>query len=660
MAPITVETAGERAVTLERDVKIPMPDGITLAANLYLPGTGVPVTPLPTVVTFIPYHKDGRGGLGYLDPFHRHFASRGYAALHVDFRGTGSSDGAPYRTMDGRERLDGHRIVEWAAEQPWCNGRVGAWGVSYGGITAMAIAETQPPHLRAIVPIHAPDDNHEAMIVHHGARLMFWPDPHWGAGMAASNLMPPLLADDTGEWLRIWDERLGSDPWLFDWYGAPPTPDHWERQRIDAGEIQIPAFVICGWQDAYPDSVVRLWPRLCGPKKLLFGPWKHVMPEWSVREPVDVVGQIDRWWDRWLKEEENGVDREPPVTIFVQGQESWRSEREWPLARATERRLYPAAGHALTDAPDGEGGGDEYRYDARVGLRALPYDACTGPIPYPQDQHGDDMLSLCYTGEPLPADLEVTGSPSVRLVFSVDVPVEEITLVAKLCDVAPDGRSFLVTFDHLAGERSTAVGADEQGTVYEAAFVLRPTAYLFRAGHRLRLAVSGGNFPYLWPSPRRYRLSLRRGFGFATELVLPTVGPQQPALPPPVIDPPSAAVRRAAGAGTERYFSHREETGSSVSFEGARTTELTVEPGSTLSISQHFAMTVDAEHPAHASTRTEAVWWLKRTSGGVEARVTTLTTLGNVHIDAAIDLDGAPYVRRQWNKNRERSRRERR
>jgi putative CocE/NonD family hydrolase len=649
--PSSAEPFTAREVTLRRDVWIPMPDGVTLAANLYLPAAES-TEAFPAIVTFIPYHKDGRGGLGYLDAYHRHFAARGYAVLHVDFRGTGSSDGAPYRTMDGRERLDGHQVVEWAACQPWCSGDVGVWGVSYGGITAMAIAETRPPHLRAIVPVHAPDDNYEAMIVHHGARLMFWPDPHWGAGMAASNLMPPLLADETGDWLRIWDERLASDPWLFDWYGEPPTPDHWARQRIDAGQIEVPTFAICGWQDAYPDSVDRLWPRLRGPKRLLFGPWKHVMPERSVREPVDTVTQIDRWWDRWLKGEENGIDQEPPVTIFVQGSESWRHELEWPPARACERRLFPAAGFVLADAPHGEHTGDDYRYDARVGMQALPYDACTGPIRYPQDQHGDDMLSLCYTGEPLTADLEVTGSPSVRLCFTVDVPVAEVTLVAKLCDLAPDGQSFLVTFDHLAGERAIAIGTDEHGTVYEAAFVLRPTSYVFCAGHRLRLAVSGGNFPYLWPSPRRYLLTLRHDPPFATELVLPVVGAQQPPLPLPLLDAPDEALTRTAGSGEETYFTHREETGSTVGFEGTRATALVVEPGTALSIRQHFVMTVDARHPAHASTRTEAVWQLTRASGAVDARVTTLTTLRNVHIEAAIDLDGGPYLRREWHKCR--------
>jgi uncharacterized protein len=643
-------TTGEREVLVQHDVAITMADGVELAANLCLPADGDGAW--PGIMTFIPYHKDGRGGAGYLDAYHRHFAARGYAVLHVDFRGTGSSGGAPYRTMDGRERLDGHHIVEWMARQPWCTGDVDLWGVSYGGITAMAIAETHPPHLRAIVPIHAPDDNYEAMIVHRGARLMFWPDPHWGAGMAASNLMPALRSDGAGDWLKSWEARLASDPWLFDWYGSPPTPDHWRNASVNAGEIDVPAFVICGWQDAYPDSVHRLWPQLQGPKRLLLGPWKHVMPEFSVREPIDVASEIDRWWDRWLKGIENGVDEEAPVAIFVQGAESWRQEHEWPPARLTETSLFPDGDHGLTDVAVEAAGDDGYAYDARVGLHALPYDACTGPIPYPQDQSADDHLSLCYTGAPLSSDLEVTGVPTVRLAFAVDVPVTEITLVAKLCDVAPDGQSRLVTFDHVAGDRAELVDASGPESIYAADIALRPTSHVFRAGHRIRLALSGGNFPYLWPSPRRYRLRVLRGAMPATTLTLPVVGPQEPALPVPTFGPPLPSIASAKATGEERYWTQREETGSSVSFEGKRTTELSVQPGTHLSIAQHFVMTVEADCPSRANTRTDATWELKRATGAVEVRATTITTLHDVHVEAAIDLDGFPYLHRSWRKHR--------
>jgi predicted acyl esterase len=591
----------------------------------------------------VPYNKDGRSGVGGMDAYHRHFAARGYNVLHIDMRGTGSSEGKPYRSFDRRERQDGHAAVEWVAAQSWCDGAVGIWGASYGGITAMAIAETAPPHLRAIVPVHAPFDNHDSMIVHNDARLMFWPDPHWGASMAASMLMPPLRATDGPDWLRTWRERFDVDPWIFDWYGELPEPEFNENRRIDAGKIAVPSLVICGWQDAYPDSVNQLWPKLTGPKRLVLGPWKHVMPEQSPHEPVDTLTLIDRWWDRWLRNEENGVDAEPPVAIFVQGEERWRSEAAWPLARISERRFSPAEEGLLADEP--ASGTDDYVYDARVGLQALPYDACTGPIPYPQDQSDDDRLSLSYTTAPLDDALEIGNCPSVTIRFSASVPPANLNLVAKLGDVAPDGNSSLVTFEVIAGSRAIPAGDDR----YEISFPLRPTSYVFKPGHRIRLALSGGNFPYLWPSPYQYRLSLDRS---GTSLTLPIVSEQVEALPEPGFGPPPELKPAGKLGGAETYWTRREETGRTVSFEGRRASEVAVEAGTVLSIDQTFAMTVDAGAPAHANTVSDAVWELRRATGAVRTRVKTLTTLDGVHLHAEIDLDGFPYFRHEWSKSR--------
>ena len=385
MTASTLERTTASDVRVQHDVHVPMPDGVRLAGNLYLPPQDLGPGPFPAILTFIPYHKDGRSGMGMLDTCHRHFAARGYAALHLDFRGTGSSEGEPYGPFDGRERVDGHHAVEWLARQPWCTGSVGIWGTSYGGITSMAIAETRPPHLRAIVPVHAPDDNYEAMLVHRGSRLMFWADPHWGANMAASNMMPPLRYDASGEWLRTWRQRLERQPWIFDWHGAPPDPEYWQRQRIDPSRIEVPTFAICGWQDAYPDGMSRIYAALPGPKRLVFGPWKHVFPEQATREPIGIMAEIDRWWDRWLKEVENGVEAEPPVALFVQGVDEWRYEQEWPLARATERRLYPQADRDLErESPGPDVGYHLYDYDARAGATSLPYDSRTRGSPFPQ------------------------------------------------------------------------------------------------------------------------------------------------------------------------------------------------------------------------------------------------------------------------------------
>lgn len=632
-------------VAIDFDVQIPMPDGVRLAANRFRPvGDGAPQE-TPAIITLLPYHKDGRGGVGVLDVISRHFASRGYTVLLVDLRGTGSSEGAPWRTLDGRERQDGHHVVEWAAAQEWCTGTVGFWGGSYGGITAMATAETKPPHLRAIVPMNAPTDNYESMIVHRGARLMYWPDPHWGARMAASNLMPPLRSYDGDDWQRTWEARLETDPWIFDWHGPPPDPDHWIRQRVDASQIDVPALVICGWQDAYPDSVSDYWPLLKGPKRLVFGPWKHVIPELSYRAPIDILTLIDRWWDRWLKDEQNGVDEEPPIRLYIQGAEYWRDELAWPPQRQTTRTFFPGPDGAL-DSSEAESGADSYTYDARAGVCALAYDACTDPIPYPADQSPDDYLSRCYTTAPLDAPLELIGSPVVRVAFKATIPADDLNISVKLTDVLPSGESHLITFEHISGTRA---GTIANGDAPEVTFVLRPTAYVVQPGHRLRLAISGSNFPYLWPSPYPYELEILRA---ETRLDLPVAGPQEPALPLPEIAAPIAELGGGPRSGGDRYWIHREETRPVVNFEGLRETRLQVQPAVSLSVTHHFEMTVDAGHPASASTRTDTTWTLERDSGPTQVRVETLTTLGEVVVDAAIDHHGSPYFRRCWRKSR--------
>ncbi len=638
----------KEAVEVTCDVRVPMPDGVLLAGNLYRPASAA--GQLPAILTYIPYLKDGFGGLGGMDPYQRHFASRGYAVLQLDFRGVGSSEGVNPHPFDPRERDDLHQAVEWTAAQPWCDGSVGIWGVSYGGITAIAAATTRPPHLRAIIPVHATDDNWGAMFVHRGSRLMLLADPHWGPGMTANNLLPPLRADGTPDWIERWFERLDhNDPWHLAWHGEPPSPDYVERQRADPGLIDVPMFAICGWHDAYPEDTLRVFDRARGPKRLLFGPWKHAFPDQASAEPVDFVREMDRWWDRWLRGDRNGVEDEPPVTIYVQGAGRWRSEMEWPIQRRREERLFAAPrGRLSQQAPAPGRPADRYDYDARGGLVSAAYDSVLEPIAYPQDQTSDDPGALSYDSEPLAEPVEVTGQPSVRLFFSTEAAPEEITLVAKLLDVAPDGRSYLVCFDSLSGALARPAG----GGVLEAEIPLRPTSYEFGAGHRMRLRISGANFPAIWPTPRRYSLLVHTGAPHATELTFPAVPPQAPALPPPDLAPlpgPAAPAPAVLDRGAAYSVSRDLVTGVS-SFRGRRWVSLQVMPHTRYSNRQEFTLDVDADHPDRASTSTRALASLERPTGAVEVRVDAATTLRALTIRAEVDLDGRRFWERDWRK----------
>jgi putative CocE/NonD family hydrolase len=636
-------------VKVAYDVLVPMSDGVRLSGNLYLPeaaGT------YPAILTYIPYLKDGYGGLGMLDAYHRHFAARGYAVLQVDFRGTGGSEGVNPRFLEERERTDGYEVVEWIAAQRWCTGDVGVWGISYGGLTALSIAMMNPPHLRAIAPVHAPDDMQDSLIIHRGSRLMYWAEPHWGPAMAAMNLMPPLRGfDDGGAWLRMWRERLEANtPWQLVWHGEPPYEGYWENARVDPRQIQVPTFVVCGWHDAYPDDAVRIFTGVQGPKRLLLGPWKHIMPDRAPVEPIGVTAEIDRWWDRWLKGIDNLVDREPPVTIFVQGEGGWRNEAGWPIERTREQHLYPISGGALSrDQSAGAGGWDEYTYDARAGTAALAYDAVTHGVPYPADQSEDDVLSLCYTTAPLSEALEITGQPSVEVSFSTDAPLEEVNLVAKLCDIQPDGRSFLITHDNVNAATAERTAAVDRRPVHRIALPLRATSYRLGVGHRLRLAISGANFPYIWPTPRRYALLLRTGGG--TLVTLPVLCEQDPPLPAPQLALAGNFKPIAELDGGTSYAVRKGLTARTVEVQGERRTRNRVDEHSVFSRAQQFAMSVDADHPDRASTSETATIRLERPVGSIEVRVDNVVTLSDLYLRADVRLDGKVFFERTWEKS---------
>jgi predicted acyl esterase len=228
-----------RGVKIVKNLLIPMSDDVHLAADLRLPeGDG----PFPTIVTFMPYHKGGRSGRQLPETAGRHFAARGYAALTLDFRGLGNSGGVNPYPFDRQERLDGHEAVEWIAAQPWCSGSVGMWGVSYGGITALSVASTRPPHLRAIVPIHASIDLYHDFVHLGGCRSGFWSEGDWGARMIALNLLPPLYQDDDGRWAEVWREHLeGARAWILSWHEHPEYDDFWAPRATPCDQAMLVA-----------------------------------------------------------------------------------------------------------------------------------------------------------------------------------------------------------------------------------------------------------------------------------------------------------------------------------------------------------------------------------------------------------------------------------
>lgn len=492
-----------RDVRVVRGVRIPTGEpGCDLAADLFLPvGAG----PVPALVTMLPYRRDALGGVGAWDTV-RWFAARGYAGVLVDLRGTGSSDGTAHPPFDPAEADDGAAVVEWAAHQPWCTGAVGMWGFSYSAALTLRTASRRPPHLKAVVPVMGFADPERDFIHPDGVPGCLAPLGIWSLGTVLDLLLPPLgnRADPVEQ--RRWRHRVEhADPYLVDLRRHGPGHEVWQSRVIDLASVEVPALCVGGWRDVFCAGAVRAYERLGGRKKLLMGPWLHTMPHEAPVSPVDFCLLALRWWDRWLAGVPNGVDREPPVTVYVQGEEpGWRHFESWPPPAKVERY----GGDALVPAVA------EARVDPTVGALSGMWGIPTGSYGFPLDQHGDDLASRAVTGHPLARSLLVIGRPTV----TVGVSGGPCRLVVRLTDVDPACRSTMITGAVVAQGGSSVVELD-------------PTCYRVPAGHRLRVTVADGAFPRLWPVAGNADLDLDH-----LTLALPVTAAaegQPTALPPP-------------------------------------------------------------------------------------------------------------------------------
>jgi len=629
-------------LAVERNLMIAMRDGVELAGDVTRPAGARKV---PAILNFNPYHKDGRGGRLDVDAVNRHFAARGYAALTVDLRGLGNSGGVNPEPFAPQEALDGHEAVEWIARQPWCDGNVGMWGVSYPGITALSTAATRPPHLKAIVPIHATSDLHRGVVSPGGCSTGFWMRADWGPRMLAYNLMPPMLQDSEGRWARIWAEHIaGNPPWIAAWNAHPSFDAYWQSRVAPVDRIECPSFNICGWRDLYADCTPRDFAAITAPKKLLMGPWKHEFPDKAKEAPFPGLWDMERWFDRWLKGERNGIDAEAPIALFVQGDGAhWRSEREWPPRRVETTEFFLGSDGSLGSSPGGAASGaTRYAYDPTVGMQSLAWDPWTTSLDptLPRDQSGDDARSLCFTSAPLVEPMEVTGVASA--VVEVAASALPLHLVVKLSDVAPNGRSTLITTGWIDLARCTTPAARAQVEV-----MLRATSYCIGAGRRLRVAIACADFPRLWPTPKPATLSLFHG---ASRVRLP-VCPRpagEPTLPKRGALQPEA-LAAANDLGGEQSWNLGTDLMTDTARMEARKTERVRIDGGTIVMSDHrYGAAVSAARPDLARMSSTTTIAVERATSRIDLVARTVTTGHDMAADVEIKIDGQPYWRNSW------------
>ena len=531
-------------IVIEKNVMVAMRDGVHLAADVYRP---VEEGQHPVLLMRLPYNKDLPGRLAAFVSTAFRAAQQGYVVVLQDCRGRFASEGEFYPQFD--DANDGVDTIHWIVEQPWANGKVGMIGGSYLGFTQWLLAKEHPEALRAIAPQVTTSNYYQTPMRHEGGvfelGVLFWalsmvPEEvqrrmrqgqasreQMGAIMQAMRDPSALMAH-----LPLVDQPLLREfaPWYLDWLNHPTYDDYWKRIAHSEyyEQLTVPTLNMGGWYDLFLGGTLANY---VGMKQrggsvvarahqlLVIGPWSHTndMGMFSERSyglaassaAIDLEGMQLRWHDHWLKGEENGVEQDKPVKIFVMGLDQWRDEEDWPLPDTQYRPYYlHSGGHANSatgngtlspDAP-AEEPEDVYLYDPRhpvptVGGAIL---IDLAPVEGPRDQRAVEAREdvLCYSTPVLEKPVEVTGP--IALVLYISSSARDTDFTGKLVNVYPDGRAEILTDGILRAryrESFTEAKLLEPGQIYELRLDLWATSNLFKAGHRIRLEVSSSNFP---------------------------------------------------------------------------------------------------------------------------------------------------------------------
>ncbi|MFJ2232927.1 CocE/NonD family hydrolase [Streptomyces sp. NPDC087859] len=486
--------------TTHEDLRIPLPDGTRLYARVWRPLTDEPV---PVLLEYLPYRLSD-----WTAPrdFQRHpwYAGHGYASVRVDIRGHGNSEGMPTDEYSATELADGVEVVNWLAAQPWCSGRVGMFGISWGGFNSLQIAALAPEPLKAVVTVCSTDDRYDNDVHYMGGSVLAVDMHAWAATMLAFVSRPPDPRYAGPAWRDMWLERLERvDPFVHTWLAHQTRDDYWRHGSVceDYGAIDAAVLAVGGWHDPYRDTVLRLVGHLPQDRvRGLIGPWSHQYPDRGL-PPGPAIGFLQetlRWWDQHLKGVDTGIMREPllrayvsdshpPATVYGTLPGRWVGEPAWPSPHVT------MVSYGLQGAPV------LVRSPQHTGVDAGRFFPFGNDADLPPDQREEDARSACFefaVGE----ETWVLGRPRVRLRLTSEVPRGQV--VARLCDVAPDGSSTLVTRGVL--NLSARHGRDravpwEPGATEEVAFDLNGIGHAFPPGHRIRLAVSSAYWPWIWP-----------------------------------------------------------------------------------------------------------------------------------------------------------------
>jgi putative CocE/NonD family hydrolase len=521
---------------------IPMPDGVKLAVQLWLPDTS-DTRPAPVVVEYIPYRKRDR--YRAFDMYWgQTLAQYGVGYARLETRGSGDSTGLLLDEYLPSEHQDAATAIAWLAAQPWCNGSVGMRGVSWGGFSTLQAAALAPPALKAIMPMSASDMRYTDD-AHYLGGVFALTGLKWATSMKVVLAGPPD-PEITGEaWRAEWQKRLDATPPIATRWLSRPTNDAYWRQgsvALDWGSIRCPVYVIGGLVDSYGNEIPRLLANLKVPRKGLYGPWQHGYPSPAGPGPaLDWAWEEVRWWRHWLMGEATGIMEDPMLRVYMptttaaevapgQIPGAWVAEPTWPTPDVAAKVFHFGDG-GLSETPT-KSKTVKVNGAAVVGLGKVEW-VPFAPTELPMEQSMDDAHSVVFDTAPLRADLEILGAGALKARVAATKPVAHLAI--RICAVTPEGKSWLVTYGilnltHREGHEHPI--ALIPGHAYDVEIPLNFTAHRFVQGMKIRAAISESLWPLVWPSPEVADLTLDLG---ATALELPVRTPPAVEAPMPIV-----------------------------------------------------------------------------------------------------------------------------
>jgi putative CocE/NonD family hydrolase len=498
-----------------------MPDGVRLSASLWLP-LDCEAKPCPAVLEFIPYRK--RDHTATRDwGIHGFLAEQGFAGVRVDMRGTGDSEGLD----DAAEAYDDAvAILAWLAAQPWCDGNLGMIGLSWGGINALLAAERKPPGLKAVV---ATAFSYDRFSVGMGRKngCILNENLAWVAACTGFTSRPPDPAVVGDAWREMWLARLRNmTEYAPANLGQQRRDAAWDRNRLhDPKAIEAAFCMFSGQADSnYAQTLPHLMEHLAVPRRATLGPWCHKYPHQVQPGPaIDFLGEATAFFDHHLRGGPAPEDRPPFIAFLSEDVPAlefyptapgrWVGVEGWPPREPQFQAWHLAQGRLQDDAPSAAA--LSHCSAQTVGLASgevMPWFAYAPGAEMPGDQRADDGGSLCFDTAPLAADLDTLGAPELEIEIEVDRPTA--FLISRICDVKPDGTSVRVNLGihnlaHREDSRNPTVL--EPGKRHRLRLKLDVKGYRFKAGHRIRLALSTSYWPLVWPAPEPVTLTVHLG-----------------------------------------------------------------------------------------------------------------------------------------------------